>query len=82
MTDRGPPERLTEDPADHSTGNRADWTGNYKPGSRSCGCTDHIGARRCRDRRHDRHRCYRKCKLTHGFPRFVDEGYPWGQPKM
>jgi hypothetical protein len=31
VTDRGTPERPTENPADHPTGNCADRTGNYKP---------------------------------------------------
>jgi hypothetical protein len=81
VTDRGTPERPTENPADHPTGNCADRTGNYKPWARSCRRTDHIGACNRRDRRHDRYRCYCKCKLTHGFPRFVEEGYPLASAK-
>jgi hypothetical protein len=42
VTDWGTPERLTENPADHPTRNRADRTGNHKPAPRSNGGTDHI----------------------------------------
>ncbi len=43
--DRRTPERLTENAADHTTGDGADWTGNKEAGSRSCTGTDPIGAR-------------------------------------
>jgi hypothetical protein len=47
VADRGTPKRLTENPADNPARNCADRTRNYKPGPRSCGRTDHIGACSC-----------------------------------
>ena len=75
-TDRRPPEGLTENPTNHPTGNCADGTGNYKPRPSSCGRTDHVSPCSGRDRRHQHCGCYRECNQTHGFPPFVDEGYP------
>jgi hypothetical protein len=57
-TDRRPPERLTENAADHAAGDGADRTGDDQAGSRSRAGADPIGARvRRRKRRGGKHSC-------------------------
>ena len=64
--DRRPPERLTENAADHAAGHGANRTGDEEASSRAGAGANPIGAcRRCSDSRGGRERSRRHKKLFH-----------------